>query len=67
MSEQSYGAMLRAKGFGVSRPRARAPKRTVDVNDRHTVEVTEHWSDRVDVTVRPGVETLHATRKDIAP
>lgn len=63
----SYGAQLRAKGVGFARPKARGPKRTLDVHDRHTVEVTEHWNDRVDVTVRPGIETLRATRKDIAP
>lgn len=28
-------------------------KTTVDVHDSHKVEVTEHWNDRVDVTMKP--------------
>lgn len=32
-------------------------KVTVDVHDNHTVEVTEHWNDRVDVTMKP--KTIH--------
>lgn len=28
-------------------------KITTDVHDTHTVDVTEHWSERVDVTVKP--------------
>lgn len=36
---------------------ARPSKKTVDVHDSHTVEVTEHWDDRVDVAVKP--ETIH--------
>lgn len=41
------------KSLGFSRARARQPKTTVDVHDHHTVEVTEHWHDRQDVTVKP--------------
>lgn len=46
-----FAEKLRSLSF--SRPRNRAPKTTVDVHDHHTVEVTEHWHDRQDVTVQP--------------
>lgn len=31
----------------------RVPKVTTDVHDTHSVDVTEHWEERQDVTVRP--------------
>lgn len=39
---------------------ARLSKKTVDVHDTHTMEVTEHWDDRVDVTMKP--QTVHLGR-----
>lgn len=56
MSE--YAEKLRSLGF-----RARPPgnKVTTDVHDSHTVDVTEHWNDRVDVTVKP--QTLRVKMK----
>lgn len=39
----------------------RDAKKTVDVHDHHTVEVTEHWDDRVDVTLKP--ETVRVKAK----
>lgn len=41
------------RSLNVSKPSRRAPKVTVDVHDRHTVEITEHWHDRQDITVKP--------------
>lgn len=56
MSE--YADKLRSLSF--ARPSARGVKVTTDVHDHHTVDVIEHWDDRVDVTVRP--ETIHLSR-----
>lgn len=42
---------LRTINFGDKRKRG--PKTTTDVHDHHTVDVTEHWDDRQDVTVKP--------------
>lgn len=53
MSE-SFKDKIRSINFGQAR--RRAPKVTTDVHDTHTVDVTEHWHDRQDVTVHP--ETL---------
>lgn len=42
-----------------------APKVTTDVHDTHKVAVTEHWSERVDVTVKPDPVRLRATAEEI--
>ncbi len=60
MSE--YREKLLSLGF--SRSRDRQPKKTVDVHDHHTVEVTEHWDDRQDVLVKP--ETVRLKVKGTA-
>lgn len=44
----------------------RGPKKTVDVHDKHTVEVVEHWNDRVDVTVK-NPETIRVKGPDARP
>lgn len=49
--DNDFVEKLRSLSF--SRPRHRAPKVTTDVHDTHTVDVTEHWHDRQDVTVKP--------------
>lgn len=51
---QEFKEKIQSLGF---RRGPAAPKTTVDVHDHHKVEVTEHWNDRVDVTVKP--ETAH--------
>ena len=57
-----YRKKLESLSFRASVPR---PKVTTDVHDSHSVDVTEHWSERVDVTVKPGTVTLSAsTRED---
>lgn len=53
---QPYAAKLRTLSFG--RPEARKAKRTTDLHDSHAVTVTEHWDDRVDVSVH-GLPTVH--------
>jgi hypothetical protein len=42
---------IRTINFG--QDKNRKPKTTVDEHDYGTVEVTEHWKDRQDVTVKP--------------
>lgn len=50
--DAAYLEKLRSLSF--ARPSARSrPRVTTDVHDHHTVEVTEHWNDRQDVTVKP--------------
>jgi hypothetical protein len=39
--------------FVASPDRKRMRKVTTDVHDHHKVDVTEHWHDRQDVTVKP--------------
>lgn len=39
-------------------------KSTVDDHGTHTVEVTEHWQERQDVTVRPKTLSLKVTAQD---
>lgn len=53
---------LRSLAFQSDR-KARDPKVTTDVHDRHTVDVTEHWSERVDVTVKPDPVRLKITQE----
>ena len=48
------------------RPTDPGAKKTVDVHDRHTVEVTEHWNDRVDVTVK-NPETIRVKGPNAEP
>lgn len=45
-----YREKLESIGFRARVPR---PKVTTDVHDAHKVDVTEHWHDQVDVTVKP--------------
>jgi hypothetical protein len=51
VADPEYVDKLRS--LNVARPGRRAPKVTIDVHDRHTVTVTEHWHDRQDVLVKP--------------
>lgn len=58
---ESFKDKIRSVSFGQARHRR--PKTTTDVHDHHTVDVTEHWHDRQDVTVHP--ETVrYSLRKD---
>ena len=41
------------KTINLGMAKRRGPKVTTDVHDTHSVDVTEHWSERVDVTVKP--------------
>jgi hypothetical protein len=50
----SFKEKIRTINWGTAK--GRRPKVTRDVHDHHIVDVTEHWEDRQDVTVRP--ETL---------
>lgn len=54
----AFREKLRSLSFSTG---PRAPKITVDHHDHHTMEVTEHWDDRVDVTMKP--ETINLTKK----
>jgi hypothetical protein len=47
----SFKEKIRTISFGQAR--YRRPKVTTDVHDHHTVDVTEYWHDRQDVTVKP--------------
>jgi hypothetical protein len=52
------------KSLAFQGPRTeRGPKVTTDVHDRHSVDVTEHWSDRVDVTVKPSPVRVKFTQE----
>lgn len=51
MADETFKEKLHSLSF--SRAGHRAPKVTTDVHDTHTVDVTEHWHDRQDVTVKP--------------
>lgn len=57
--ELSFAEKIKTLNIGV--PSKRAPKTRVDDHGTHTVEVTEHWNDRVDVTVKP--PTFHKGKK----
>ncbi len=54
----SFAEKLRSINFGSSS--RRGVKKTTDEHGTHDVTVTEHWNDRVDVTVKP--PTMHKTR-----
>lgn len=41
----------------------RSPKVTTDVHDNHKVDVVEHWSERVDVTVKPDPVRVRMTQE----
>jgi hypothetical protein len=43
----------------------RGPKTTVDVHDHHKMEVTEHWDDRVDVTMKPETVRLKGPKAEV--
>ena len=58
---ESFKDKIRSINFGQARHRK--PKVTTDVHDHHRVDVTEHWHDRQDVTVRPKTLRL-ALRKE---
>lgn len=58
----------RAAALSISmRPGAPGAKTTVDVHDHHKVEVTEHWDDRVDVTMKPETIRLKTPKVAEAP
>jgi hypothetical protein len=59
-SPDTYREKLRSLGF---RKGPRTPKTTTDVHDHHSVDVTEHWDDRVDVTVRPDPIRVRMTQE----
>lgn len=56
--EMSFKDKIKTLNIGI--PSKRGPKKTTDDHGSHSVTVTEHWSDRVDVTVTP--PTVHKTR-----
>lgn len=59
---QSFKDKIRSVNFGQARHRK--TKVTRDVHDHHTVDVTEHWHDRQDVTVRPDTLRLSLRKED---
>ena len=59
-ADRAYVDKLRSLGFRATVP---SPKVTTDVHDRHTVDVTEHFNDRVDVTVKPATARLKITQE----
>ena len=58
----SFKDKLRSINFGQAR--RRKAKVTTDVHDHHQVDVTEHWHDRQDVTVRPDTLRLKLGRHE---
>jgi hypothetical protein len=56
--EMSFAEKIKTLNIGI--PSHRGPKKTTDDHGTHRVTVTEHWNDRVDVTVKP--PTVHRTR-----
>ncbi len=54
-TDAEFIAKLRTLNIG--KQSRRGPKTVTDVHDHHTVDVTEHWDDRVSVNVK--LETLH--------
>ena len=52
-SEDDSEFVDKLRSLSFSRPAHRAPKVTTDVHDSHTVDITEHWHDRQDITVKP--------------
>ena len=52
---------LESLSFRAKKP---GPKVTTDEHDTHKVDVTEHWSERVDVTVKPDPVRLSLTVKE---
>lgn len=48
-----------------SSDRASLTKVTSDDHGTHTVDVTEHWSDRQDVTVKPRTIALRTTVQEL--
>ena len=62
MSDE-FKEKLRSLSFQGDR-RGVAPKVTTDVHDHHEVDVTEHWSERVDVLVKPDTVRYKIQRED---
>ncbi len=54
---------IKSISFGMQKRRKK--KVTTDVHDTHTVDTVEHWSDRVDVTVKPPTLAVSLTQKEI--
>lgn len=44
--------------------RSNLTKTTTDDHGTHTVDVTQHWHDRQDVTVKPATVAVQATPKE---
>jgi hypothetical protein len=53
---EAFKEKLRSLSFSTG---GKPKKVTVDHHDHHTMEVTEHWNDQVDVAMKP--ETIHLT------
>lgn len=52
------------RSLNVANPnRAAMTKVTTDVHDHHSVDVTEHWHDRQDVTIKP--ETIRTSLREL--
>lgn len=50
------------RSLSVAHPNRREMTKVVtDVHDHHTVDVTEHWHDRQDVTVKPEFVKMHVS------
>lgn len=58
MENDSIPFAEKIKTINFGNPAKRGPKVTTDVHDNHSVQVTESWNDRVDVTVKPGTIRL---------
>lgn len=54
--EETFRDKIRSVNIGLAS--RRAPKVTTDHHDYGTVDVTEHWNDRVDVNVKPDTVRL---------
>jgi hypothetical protein len=53
---------IKSISFGMQKRRKQ--KVTTDVHDTHTVDTVEHWSERVDVTVKPPTVAMTLTNKE---
>lgn len=58
----SFKEKIRSISF--AQAKGRRPKVTTDVHDHHKVDVTEHWDERQDVTVRPEPVRYRFKRED---
>jgi hypothetical protein len=57
-----FADKIRSINFGQARHRK--PKVTTDDHGTHKVDVTEHWHDRQDVTVRPATLRLKLGKEE---